>query len=156
MLPALLLCATIALMFSITTGKVAWIGLFGMMATAAVLASVTLPASLTPAVFLGIWVAIILAATLTYFPPPAAQRWAIPLAVVSGAGVGILASMSGRKSDLLIALPIGLLFVPGRWIVERGFGLGIKVVASWMIAIALLSTFVSLTPSPGYKPDHME
>jgi len=147
---------TIALMLSFTKGNVAWIAIIGMVAAAVVFAWVTPPTSLTAVNLNGVWVAIILAAALTYFPPAAAQRGAIPLAVVAGAGVGTLASMSGRASDLLIALPIGLLFVPGRWIVERGYGLGVKVVASWMIAIALLSTFVSLIPTTGYQPDHLE
>ena len=155
-IPALLLCATIALMLSFTTGRVAWFSVAGMTATTAVLAQIALPQSLAAAIFVGVWATIIVAAALTYFPPAVAQRWALPLAVVAGAGIGALASISGRKGDLLLALPASLLFVPGRWIVARGYGLGIKIVASWMIAIALLSTFVSLTPTPGYEPDHME
>ena len=155
-IPSLLLCATIALLLSFTTGRVAWFAVTGMTATAAVIALFALPQGLATAIFVGIWSTIVGAAALTYFPPAIAQRWALPLAVVAGVGVGSLASISGRKTDLLLALPISLLFVPGRWVVARGFGLGNKIVASWMIAIAMLSTFVSLTPTPGYKPDHME
>jgi len=154
--PSLLLCATIALMLSFTSGRLAWVAVAGMTATAGVIAMVAFPQSLATAVFAGIWATIIAAAAQTYFSPKVAQRWALPLAVVAGVGVGSLASLSGRKSDLFFALPISLLFVPGRWIVARGYGLMIKIVASWMIAIAMLSAFVSLTPTPGYQPDHME
>ncbi len=155
-IPSLLLCTTIAILLSFTSGRLAWYGVAGMTATAVVIALFALPQSLAAAIFVGIWSTIIAAAALTYFPPAIAQRWALPLAVVAGVGVGSLASISGRKGDLLLALPISLLFVPGRWVVSRGYGLGNKIIASWMIAIAMLSTFVSLTPTPGYKPDHME
>ena len=36
---------------------------------------------------------------------------------------------------------------PGRWAFSM-----IEV----MVAIAILAIFVSLTPTPGYKPDHMQ
>ena len=155
-IPSLLLCATIGLLLSFTMGRVAWLAVSGMAAAAVVMALVALPQSLATAIFVGIWSTIIATAALAYFPPAVAARWALPLAIVAGVGVGSLASLSARKSDLVLALPIALLFVPGRWVVAHGYGLGIKIVASWMIAIAMLSTFVSLTPTPGYQPDHME
>ncbi len=155
-IPSLLLCATIGLLLSFTTGRVAWFAVAGMAATAVVFALLTMPQSAATTIFVGIWSTIIAAAVLTYFPPAVAQRWALPLAVAAGAGIGSLATLSGRKSDLMLALPISLLFVPGRWAVARGYGLGHKIAASWMIAIAMLSTFVSMTPTPGYQPDHME
>ena len=49
-----------------------------------------------------------------------------------------------------------LLFAVGRPIVLRGWSIGLKVLASWLAAVAILATMVSLTPTPGYKPDHME
>ena len=154
--PSLLLCATVGLLLSFTTQRIAWIGFAGMAVTAWIVSLVTPPAGLANLIFIGVWVSIILTAGLTYLPIAVAQRWAIPFATNAGIMGGALASLSDRKGDLLWALPASLLFIPGRWIVARGYGLGIKIVASWMIAIALLSTFVSLTPTPGYKPDHME
>jgi len=155
-IPSLLLCATIAMLLSFTTGRVAWFAIAGMTLMAAFIALFELPQSLAAAIFVGIWSTIIVAAAMTYFPPAVVQRLALPLAIVAGLGVGSLASISDRKGDLMLALPISLLFIPGRWIVVRGYGLANKIVASWMIAIAMLSTFVSLTPTPGYEPDHME
>lgn len=108
------------------------------------------------AIFAGLWLSIILIAGLTYLPRSVAARWAIPLATVGGIWIGGLASVSGRKSDLALVIPVTLLWVPGRWIVARGHGLAVRIVASWAIAIASLSLFVSLTPTPGYEPDHMD
>lgn len=154
--PSLLLGATIGLMLSFATRRIALTAIAGMAATAALVAWSALPASLTTAIFVGIWSTIIVAAGITFAPPALVQRLAIPMAIAAGAGAGALASVSGRKSDLLLAVPAGLLFVPGVWLVARGYGIGVKIVASWMLAIAMLSMFVSLTPTPGYQRDHME
>lgn len=154
--PSLLLYATLGFLLSFTTQRIAWTGFAGVAVTAWISSLVTLPASLATFIFIGVWVSIILTAGLTYLPMAVARRWAIPLATVVGMLGGALTSLTDRKGDLMLALPASLLFIPGRLIVARGYGLGIKIVASWMIAIALLSTFVSLTPTPGYEPDHME
>ena len=154
--PALMLCATVGILLSFASQRVAWFGLAGMVVAALIVSLIALPAGLTDPIFIGLWLTVILSAGLTYLPIAVARRCAIPLATVAGIWVGALASLSGRKDDLVLALPLGLLSLPGRWIVARGFGLGVKIVASWMIAIATLSIFVSLTPTPGYKPDHME
>lgn len=38
-----------------------------------------------------------------------------------------------------------------------GLALALKVVASWLIAIAVLVTSLSFLPvTPGYQPDHLE
>ena len=154
--PSLLVCATMALLLSFTSGRLAWLAVAAMAVAATAIAMIGLPQNSTTIVFAGVWMTIIAAAAVTYLPTSNAQRWALPLAVAAGAGVGSLASLSGRKSDLLLALPFSLFFIPGRWVVARGYGLAHKIIASWMIAIALLSAFVSMTPTPGYQPDHME
>lgn len=155
-LPSLLMCGAIGLLLSFATRRVALVSVAAMVTAAALFAFLSLPAGLTTAIFIAFWSTIIVAAGLTYFPSAMVQRLAIPLAVLAGAGVGAMVSISGRKSDLLLALPVSLLVVPGQWMAARGYGLGVKIAASWMIAIALLSIFVSLTPTPGYRPDHME
>ena len=156
LVPSLVLCATIGLLLSFASLRAAWIGFAGL-ATISVFASLlALPTSLTNAIFVGLWLNIILTAVMTYLPRDLARRWAIPLATVGGIWVGALASVTDRKNDLVLVLPVTLLWLPGRWVVARGYGLGVKIVASWMIAISSLSLFVSLTPTPGYDPDHME
>lgn len=154
--PPLMQCLTIALMLSFAAGRTGWFAIAAMTATAAIASSLVWPQTMTSAVFALVWATVIISAGTTYLSPVAVELLAIPLAVAAGAGAGAVTSLSGRKSDLLVALPIVLSFIPGRWIVARGGGLGIKVVASWMIAVAMLVTFVSLIPTPGYVPDHME
>lgn len=155
-LPMLLLCFTAGLLLSLATQRTALLGFAGMVASGLIVSLLTLPADGSEPVFIGAWLSIIVTAALTYLPPRLSGRWAIPLAINAGAWVGALSSLSGHKRDLLLALPLGLVFILGRWVVARGLGLGVKVVASWMIAIATLSIFVSMTPTPGYAPDHMQ
>ena len=155
-IPSLLLAATIGLLLSFAPRRLALIAIACMALAAGLFALPMLPTSLTTAVFVVVWLTIMVAAGLTFGPPSLAQHLAIPLAIVAGAGVGALAAVLDRRSDLLLAVPAGLLFVPGAWLVARGRAIGVKIVASWMLAIALLSMFVSLTPTPGYQPDHME
>ena len=83
---------------------------------------------------------------------------ALFLAAAANVGLwaGLVTSVAGKSRDLAIALPCVLLLFVGRPIVERGWGIGVKVVASWLTAVAILATMVSLTPTPGYVQDHME
>lgn len=107
-------------------------------------------------IFVGCWLSVIATAGLVHRPlklPPA-----LFLAAAANAGLwaGAVTSVAGRNRDLAIALPCVLLFVVGHPIVARGWGIGLKVLASWLTAVAILATMVSLTPTPGYKLDHME
>lgn len=155
-LPLVLLSATVGLLLSFTIGRVGWMAIVIMASLAAIMAATSSAQNMIAALTLGLLAMTIIAAAITILRPSAADTLVVPLAMIVGIGAGALASSSGRKGDLLLALPLSLLFVPGRRIVANGYGIAIKVVASWMIAIATLSIFVSMTPTPGYEPDHME
>ncbi len=107
-------------------------------------------------IFVACWLSVIATAALVHRPldlPPAIFPAA---AANAGLWAGAVTAVAGKASDLAIALPCVLLLVVGRPIVIRGWGIGVKVVASWLTAVAILATMVSLTPTPGYKQDHME
>lgn len=77
------------------------------------------------------------------------------LACNAGVWAGTVTHVSGN-SEGLMALALVLLFIPGQMLVRRGWGVGIKVVCSWLIAIAALEIGLLFVPTPGYAPDHME
>lgn len=107
-------------------------------------------------IFVGCWLSVIANVLLVHRPerlPPAIFFGA---AANAGVWAGAVTAVSGERRDLAIALPMVLLFAVGRPIVLRGWSIGLKVLASWLAAVAILATMVSLTPTPGYKPDHME
>jgi hypothetical protein len=107
------------------------------------------------AIFAGCWLSVAGCALLKLTP-----RWRPTSLYLAAANVGLWAgavtAVAGGAKDLAIALPFVLAWLPGRYIVERGWDIALKVIASWLTAVAILAMMVSLTPTPGYAPDHME
>ncbi len=117
---------------------------------------VGLPASWIEPIFVGCWLSVIATAALVHRPLDLPPSLFIAAAANAGLWAGAVTAVAGKGTDLAIALPCVLLLVVGRPIVLHGWGIGVKVLASWLTAVAILATMVSLTPTPGYKPDHME
>jgi hypothetical protein len=62
-------------------------------------------------------------------------------------------------SAVLLCAAAGLLLagLPAVWIVDRRVLIAVRVVASWLIAVAMLGALLQFLPvTPGYMPDHME
>ncbi|MFL6600938.1 MAG: hypothetical protein ACJ8R9_06360 [Steroidobacteraceae bacterium] len=67
------------------------------------------------------------------------------------------------KTQVLLAVLLcgasGLLLVilPAVWITNRRVLIALRVLASWLIAVAMLGALLQFLPvTPGYIPDHME
>jgi hypothetical protein len=116
---------------------------------------IPIPASWNEAVFIGCWLSVV-ASAASLFPVRVPLAVSIALAVNTGLWAGGVCSVSGRQEDFFIALPMLLLVIPAQMFVARGWSIALKVLASWLTAVAILATMVSLTPTPGYVPDHME
>lgn len=156
-LPLAMLSATLGIAFSRTSERQAWVALAVAMAMALMVAFLPVPQSVHSIVFAGLWCSMIVTALLVFLPSGASRHWSIPAAVNAGAWAGALAATSPTLPiSALAAVPLFLLFYPGRWLAKQGFDVAFKVAASWLIAIASLSLFVMTTPTPGYEQDHME
>ncbi len=155
LVPLFLLSATLGLMLSFAPTRLTVYGLLGFAVTA--LLAFFLPLGLSPTViFVGLWASMIATAALVYLP---VARWSVailPLCVNAGFWMGTFAAAPDNRVGLALGLLPALIAFPAKWLICNKFDIVIKVVASWMIAIASLSMFVSLLPTPGYKPDHME
>ncbi len=153
--PLFLLSATLGLMLAFAAMRATSVGLIAFAATA-LLASFV-PVGMSPTmIFVGLWLSMIGTAVLVYLP---VARWSaatVPLCINAGLWMGAYAGVSNHRLGLALGLLPALVSFPAKWLVERKIDIVIKVVASWMIAIASLSMFVSLMATPGYKPDHME
>lgn len=155
LVPLLLLSATIGLMLAFVANRSAMIALLGL--SIAAIVGFAAPLDFAPnTVFAGLWLSMIAAAVLVYLP---VVRWsvlALPVCLNAGVWLGACAGLTGNPSALFIGiLPLFILF-PARLLAQGRLNIAVKVLASWMIAIASLSVFVTLIPTPGYKPDHME
>ena len=155
LVPLALLGATLGLMLAFAAGRTTSLGLLAF--AAAALLAVLIPVGLSPnLLFAGLWISMIASAALVYVPP---ARWSVailPLCLNAGFWLGAVAGVSDDRFALGSGLLAALIAFPAKWFIRQNFDIVVKVVASWMIAIASLSMFVSLMPTPGYKPDHME
>lgn len=155
LVPLTLLSVTIGLTLAFTPARMVMIGLIAF--AVAALVGFDLPVGLSPTVtFIGLWLSMIATAILVYLP---AGRWliaALPLCLNAGFWLGACVGGSDDRTALALGLLPALIAIPAKWLTQRKFDIVFKVAASWMIAIASLSLFVSVIPTPGYKPDHME
>lgn len=75
----------------------------------------------------------------------------------TGIWAGAVISVAGHKVDLLLAIPCTLTLLPASWAVRRGGSIAVKIVSSWLIAVAILAATLQFLPvTPGYLPDHMD
>lgn len=108
------------------------------------------------AAFLLLWGCVIASAVSVHWRGGLPAAVAVGLGLATGLAVGAVVALAGAPRDLALALPLVLLWVPAAWAIARGYGIAPKVLASWLIAIAVLSAALPLIPTPGYEPDHME
>ena len=153
--PLSLLSVTVGLMLAFVALPRATVAMVAF--AAAALVAFSMPFDLPPdAIFTGLWLSMVAAAILVYLP---VSRWSVavlPICLNAGFWSGVYAGLTGGRAAFLVAILMLCIAIPARWLARGKFTIALKVVASWMIAIASLSLFVTLIPTPGYKPDHME
>ena len=155
-LPPAILCAALGIALAFIPLRRALSAAVLLVLVAMLTRSVEPPQRWIEPIFVGCWLSVIANTLLVHRPERVPSSLFFVAAINAGAWAGAVTAVSGARRDLAIALPLVLLFVPGREIINRGWSIGLKVVASWLAAVAILATMVSLTPTPGYKPDHME
>lgn len=155
-LPAALIFAALGFGLSFAPRSVRGPAL-GIAAIAAV-AGVHVPVDLstTELTYLACWACVTIASASVHLPGGLSKAAALVLALACGTSAGAVIALTGSLRDLGTALPAALVIVPASWLVASGRGIAVKVVTSWLIAIALLAAALPLTPTPGYAPDHME
>ncbi len=107
-------------------------------------------------VYLACWGSIIATAATLYLPRGVNSKVAAVLATATGAAAGAVAGLTDAASHLALASAGALVVFPAVWLVSHNKIIAVKVAASWLIAIACLAASLSLVPTPGYEPDHME
>jgi hypothetical protein len=121
-----------------------------------VVASLALPKAWTGAIFIVCWLSVIVTAAFVHVRRPLGLNAAMPLAINAAIWGGATIASAGTASAVIKALPVLLLAFPAKWLVNQQAGLSIKVVASWLVAIAILAIGLTAVPTPGYIADHME
>jgi len=156
-LPPVLLCVALGLALAFAEPRRALIGLVALAVSITTMAFIPIPASWADAVFLGCWASMIVNAASVHSPRGLGPRAALALSLNAGLWAGAVIALSPSKMDLAKALPWSLCALPAAWANRRGNGIVLKVVSSWLIAVALLAVTLEFLPvTPGYLPDHMD
>ena len=109
------------------------------------------------AIFYACWGSVVLTALSVHLPRAIGLRLGLLLAGNAGLWAGAVIAVAGVPLDLAKALPWVLISLPAGWLVTHRFPIGVKVVASWLIAVSLLAAALpATTPTPGYVGDHLE
>jgi hypothetical protein len=154
-LPAALLFAALGLLLAFAPRRM-------ILPAALVAGAVALVATFLPIhdrsieiAFVGCWASVILLAGAVHLPR---KPWWLVLLAGCDAGLwaGAVIAGEGTRADLLRAWPAVLICLPALLAIRLGGQIAVKVVSSWLIAIALLAALLPTTTTPGYVPDHMD
>ena len=155
--PAVLLFLALGLALTFAPRR-AWVAnVFALCAMLAVFVWLPVPPAWLDAAFFGSWISVIVMAAAVHLRRGVSARLALALSLNAGVWAGAAASVSDSRLAVLKVLPSVLIFFPGWWVTARFGSIPIKVVSSWIIAIAVLAgTLQLLAVTPGYLPDHLE
>jgi hypothetical protein len=112
-------------------------------------------ASANDAAILACWAAIVVLAVRTYWPSPMVRLNNLVIAAAAGVVSGTAIAASASPSTLWQPLLTSLIIVPATLAVERGYAVAPRVVASWLVAVAVLAALLPyIVAHPGYVADH--
>ena len=155
--PAALLCVALGLALAFSRSNARAASLLTLLATLGVFSFLPAPRAWLDGVFLGCWLAVIATLASVYRRRELGLVAALVLSVDAGIWATAVLSVSGSRLDLLKAVPCSLVVVPASCVVRRYGSVSVKVVSSWIIAIAVLAITLQFIPvTPGYQPDHLE
>lgn len=155
-LPAALIFAALGFGLSFAPRPIRVPALITAVIGAVIMLQVPIEVSRAEVVYFACWASVICAATSVHLPAGLPSRVALALALVCGVAAGAVVGLVGSPADLALAMTAAVVILPAGCLVASGGGIAVKVVTSWLIAIAVLSAALPLTPTPGYAPDHME
>ena len=157
-LPPALLFAALGFSLAFAPVRARVLALAALLASVGAFSFMPIPESWLEGVYLAFWTSVIATAAGVHFVRGLACRPVAPaLALNAGIWASAVVRLSGAPIDLLHALPFVLLLFPARWLVDRYTAIPVKVMASWIIAVAVLAATLQLIAvTPGYLPDHLE
>jgi hypothetical protein len=156
-LPALLVCAAVAIALANAARAVRARSLLAFVVSSTTAALVPMPAPWTEPAHFACWVAIAACGASAYVPNRIGWHTSIALAVVAGAAAGAVVALANTPGTAaLLPLVAASTSLAARGVAQR-LPIAPKVVASWLIAVALLAATLQILPvTPGYLPDHFE
>ena len=156
-LPPAFLCVALGLGLASVEAKAALAGLAVLVVMACAIALAPIPGSWVDTIFLGCWTSTIASAAIVHRPRTLKNEGGLALSLNAGLWTGAVIALGPSKVALLEALPLAFCAWPAAWARRRGQAIVLKVLASWLIAVAVLGATLQFLPvTPGYLPDHMD
>ena len=155
--PPALLCAALGLALAFAPREACGPSLLTLMATAITVSFAPVPQSWLEAAFLACWMSVVASAASVHLNGGVGLRAAFALSLNAGFWSGAVVALGGSRLDLVKVLLSALVVLPAEWVVRRRASIMLKVVSSWLIAVAVLGAMLQFLPViPGYVPDHLE
>jgi hypothetical protein len=161
MLTCLLMCAAVGIPLGLSarqirTWGIAALGISALLANV-LLAYVRVSPTWADAFFLNSWISILGCAACVHLRHPVGVIAAAILSLNAGLWCGALNALAEAPYAALETLPAVAILWPVSWAVCYKSTVAVKVVASWLMAVALLAATLQFLPiTPGYLPDHIE
>jgi hypothetical protein len=96
-------------------------------------------------------------AATVHLPRGLTAKGVVVLSLNAGLWSGAELALTGSRLDIAKALACVLLLFPAEFVVYWPAPIIVKVVASWLIAVAILAATLQFLPvTPGYLPDHLD
>lgn len=155
-LPPALLCLVLGIFLAYVPRRLIApaIGITALLAT--VVVAVGVPSAWEEIAFAGCWISVVVISLSVHLPKPPNRLTVLAIAANAGVWVGSVVAVAGRPLDLMFALPSMLAVIPAILLLGTPLRLGVKIIASWLAAVAILAGALPITPTAGYEPDHMQ
>jgi hypothetical protein len=125
--------------------------------TTVVLAFLPIPDECLEGVFLRCWASVAATAATVHLSRALTQNSAVGLSLNAGIWSGADVALTSLQLETSKALVCVLLLFPAAFVIDWRASNIVKVVASWLIAVAILAASLQFLPvTPGYLPDHLE
>lgn len=155
-LPAAVLCAALGLWLGFAPRRAIPPAVLALVVAAAAASVFPPPIAWRGAVVVGCFGLALLAAAAVHLPRGPGFGPAVASAAAAGVLAGAAVALAGRPVELLKVLPPVLLCLPAGWLVARRRALPVKILASWLAAVALLSAGLTAAQGPTSGADHVD
>jgi hypothetical protein len=155
--PAALLFAALGLGLAFAPRRVWGPSLLTVASVAIAVSFAPVPDSWLETGLLGCWMSVAATAATVHLRRVLRLSEALVLSFNAAIWSGGVTALGDSHLELFKALPYVFVHWPAAWIVRSGAAVAVKVVSSWLIAVAVLVGTLQLLPvTPGYLPDHIE
>ncbi|MFN2474615.1 MAG: hypothetical protein ABR588_11955 [Sphingomicrobium sp.] len=154
--PAIALCLALGILLAYAPRRALLAAIVAIALVAIAVSAIVLPLEWQAYVVIACWAGTLLFALAIYVARPIPLTAAVLAAVLAGLMVGALTSEIGRPTVLALALPCVLVSLPASWLVQRRKAIVLKVLTSWIVAVAILSTGLTLAAGVNAGADHLE